>query len=158
LSSLANGSAIDDDAYEESDMSPGSTSATVSSLMSGTPVVVHDDEAIPAVADLLAGFEITGLPVVDRRDRLVGVISQTDLVRFRGSTVPWAGWHGIMVRDLMSSPAKTVAPGAPIEEAARLMTRERVHRLVVVDGRSTPLGVISESDIIREIAECCDDG
>jgi CBS domain-containing protein len=38
------------------------------------------------------------------------------------------------------------------------MTRERVHRLVVVDGGSTPLGVISESDIIREIAECCDDG
>jgi CBS domain-containing protein len=143
---------------EEFEMSPGSTSATVSSLMSGTPVVVHDDEAIPAVADLLAGFEITGLPVVDRRDRLVGVISQTDLVRFRGSTVPWSGWHGILVRDLMSTPARTVTPEAPVDEAARLMTRARVHRLVVVDSRETPIGVISESDIIREIADCCDDG
>jgi CBS domain-containing protein len=139
-------------------MSPGSTTATVSSFMSGTPVVVHDDEAIPAVADLLAGFEITGLPVVDRRDRLVGVISQTDLVQFRGSTVPWAGWHGILVRDLMSTPAKTVTPEAPVDEAARLMTRARVHRLVVVDSREMPIGVISESDIIREIADCCDDG
>jgi predicted transcriptional regulator len=38
------------------------------------------------------------------------------------------------------------------------MTRARVHRLVVVDSRQIPIGVISESDIIREIADCCDDG
>jgi CBS domain-containing protein len=140
------------------DMSAGSTGTTVASLMSRTPVIVGEDEAIAAVAELLAGFEITGVPVVDHDDRLVGVISQTDLVRFRGSTVPWSGWHGLMVRDLMTSPAITIAPGAQVEEAARLMTREHVHRLVVVDRRRVPIGVFSESDIIREIADCCDDG
>jgi predicted transcriptional regulator len=38
------------------------------------------------------------------------------------------------------------------------MTTERVHRLVVVDHRGRPTGVISESDIVREIADSCDDG
>ena len=131
---------------------------TVESLMTRSPVVVAEDDAIAGVAELLAGYEITGLPVVDAADRLVGVISQTDLVRLRGSTLPWTGWHGLMVRDLMTSPAKTIRASAPLDEAARQMTAEHVHRLVVVDDRQTPIGVISESDIVREIADCCDDG
>ncbi len=130
---------------------------SVASLMTGSPVMVSEDDAIAGVADLLAGYEITGLPVVDSADRLVGVISQTDLVRLRGSTLPWTGWHGVLVRDLMTKPAKTIAGTAPIDEAARQMTAEGVHRLVVVDDRQSPIGVISESDIVREIADCCDD-
>jgi CBS domain-containing protein len=89
---------------------------------------------------------------------LIGVISQTDLVRLRGSTLPWTGWHGLMVRDLMTTPAKTIPGSATLDEAARRMTDGHVHRLVVVDRRQMPIGVISESDIVREIADCCDDG
>ncbi|HYU48440.1 MAG TPA: CBS domain-containing protein [Candidatus Limnocylindria bacterium] len=121
-------------------------------------IVVTEDDAIAGVAELLAGYEITGLPVVDDGDRLVGVISQTDLVRLRGSALPWTGWHGLMVRDLMTKPAKTISGSASLDEAARQMTAEHVHRLVVVDGHRSPIGVISESDIVREIADCCDDG
>jgi len=121
-------------------------------------IVVTEDDAIAGVAELLAGYEITGLPVVDDGDRLVGVISQTDLVRLRGSALPWTGWHGLMVRDLMTKPAKTISRSASLDEAARQMTAEHVHRLVVVDGHRSPIGVISESDIVREIADCCDDG
>ena len=139
-------------------MTTRSTGTTVASLMTGSPVVVWEEDAIAGVAELLAGYEITGLPVVDADDRLVGVISQTDLVRLRGSTLPWTGWHGLMVRDLMTTPAKTISGSAALEEAARRMTEEHVHRLVVVDTSRRPIGVISESDIIREIADCCDDG
>ena len=135
-----------------------SNGPTVESLMTRSPVVVSEDDVIASVADLLAGYEITGLPVVDSADRLVGVISQTDLVRLRGSTLPWTGWHGLLVRDLMTAPAKTILATAQLDEAARQMTTERVHRLVVVDRRQVPIGVISESDIVREIADCCDDG
>jgi CBS domain-containing protein len=139
-------------------MTTRSTGTTVASLMTGSPVVVWEEDAIAGVAELLAGYEITGLPVVDADDRLVGVISQTDLVRLRGSTLPWTGWHGLMVRDLMTTPAKTISSSAALEEAARRMTDEHVHRLVVVDTGRRPIGVISESDIVREIADCCDDG
>ena len=144
---------------EERGMMTGrSNESTVANLMTSSPVVVTEDDAVAGVAELLAGYEITGMPVVDAADRLVGVISQTDLVRLRGSTHPWTGWHGLIVRDLMTKPAKTISGSAPLDEAARQMTAERVHRLVVVDDRQTPIGVISESDIVREIADCCDDG
>ena len=130
----------------------------VETVMSGSPVMVSADEPIANVADLLAGFEISGVPVVDDDNRLIGVISETDLVRVRGSTVAWPGWHGLLVSDLMTTPAKTIAASAPLAEAARVMTTERVHRLVVVDREQMPIGVISESDIVREIADDDDIG
>jgi CBS domain-containing protein len=139
-------------------MTTHSTGPTVDDLMTTSPVVVSEEDAVAGVAELLAGYEITGLPVVDADDRLVGVISQTDLVRLRGSTLPWTGWHGLIVRDLMTTPAKTITGSAALDEAAWRMTAEGVHRLVVVDRRQVPIGVISESDIVREIADCCDEG
>jgi CBS domain-containing protein len=131
---------------------------TVADLMSGSPIVVAEDDTIASVAELLADYGISGLPVVDAGHHLVGVISQTDLVRLRGSTPPWTGWHGVLVRDLMSSPASTIPASASADDAARQMTSESVHRLVVVDRRRTPIGVISGSDLVREIADTCDEG
>jgi CBS domain-containing protein len=125
--------------------------------MTRSPVVVSESDAVAAVAELMAGFEISGLPVVDSNDQLVGVISQSDLVRLRGSTLPWTGWHGLMVRDLMSQPARTIAGTSAVDAAARQMTAEGVRRLVVVDAGQVPIGVLSESDIVREIADACDD-
>ena len=130
---------------------------TVESAMTVSPVVVSEEEAIAGVAELLAGYEISGLPVVDSDDRLVGVISQTDLIRLQGAAIPWTGWHGLIVRDLMTWPAQTIDGTASLDDAARQMTATGVHRLIVVDEDQAPIGVISESDLIKEIADACDD-
>lgn len=67
--------------------------------------------------------------------------------------MPTSGWHGLLVRDLMTHPAITVPASASLHEAARLVTEHRVHRLVVVAERDGgPIGVISESDVVREVA------
>lgn len=116
-------------------LSPG---PTVDAVMTRMPVVVVEGDGIAGVAELLVEYEITGLPVVDATDRLVGVISQTDLVRLRGSAIPRSGWHGLIVRDLMTTPAKTIQAWEALDEAARRMTAEHIHRLVVVDRRDRP--------------------
>ena len=93
------------------------------------------------------------MPVVDRYGAVVGVISQTDIVRLRAGSMPASGWHGLLVRDLMTHPAITVAASASLKEAAGLMTEHHVHRLVVLaEPAGTPIGVISESDVVREVA------
>lgn len=66
--------------------------------------------------------------------------------------MPTSGWHGLLVRDLMTHPAITVPASASLHEAARLMTEHRVHRLVVAERDGGPIGVISESDVVREVA------
>ena len=138
-------------------MTGHTTGPTVESVMTVSPVVISEEEAISGVAELLAGYEISGLPVVDSADRLVGVISQTDLIRLQGASIPWHGWHGLIVRDLMTWPAETIDASASLDDAARVMTASGIHRLIVVDDDMAPIGVISESDLVREIAEACDD-
>jgi CBS domain-containing protein len=129
------------------------TDPTVEILMTRSPVVVADDAPVVRVAQLLADNAIAGVPVVDEDGRSIGVISETDLVRARAAIVPGTGWQGLLVRDLMTSPARTIQASAPFAEAARLMTGEHIHRLVVVDADRKPIGILSQGDIVREMAD-----
>ena len=125
----------------------------VRDLMAPSPVTIQAESSLAQVAETLAEYDVSGLPVVDRGGAVIGVISQTDIVRLRGGSMPTSGWHGLLVRDLMTHPAITVPASASLHEAARLMTEHRVHRLVVVAERDGgPIGVISESDVVREVA------
>ena len=55
----------------------------------------------------------------------------------------------------MSRPPVTVLPGTSLVEAARLMSRERIHRVVVVDERGRPLGVLAAMDFVTLYVEGC---
>ena len=101
----------------------------------------------------------TSLPVVDRDGVLVGVISQTDIVRARAVAHLWHRWPGLRVRHLMHAPALTADRAMNMEEAAQLMERAHVHRLIVVDDdQLTPIGIISTTDLVRSLAHRPTDG
>ena len=128
----------------------------VADVMTMDPVTIGVDESVEAAEQLMASYRIRGLPVVDADGHLVGVVSQTDLlfeggaslsqlVRGRAST--------LRIGELMSSPPVTVGLSATLAEAARLMRDERVHRLVVVNERATPIGVLSATDYVVLIAD-----
>jgi CBS domain-containing protein len=57
----------------------------------------------------------------------------------------------------MSQPVVTIKPSDTVSAAAETMTSRHVHRLVVVADDGSPLGVLSETDVVRDIAEGCDD-
>lgn len=126
----------------------------VGDLMALEPVLVRADAPLAEAARLLEGHHISGLPVVDGAGTLVGVISQTDLLRARATEYLWANWPGLRVKHLMTSPAITVHRDQPLAIVARKMERHHVHRLVVVaDNDDTlPIGVISTSDLVRAMA------
>lgn len=127
----------------------------VGDLMALEPIVVRADATLTEAAALMDRHHIHGLPVVDASGSLVGVLSQTDLARARGTEYLWANWPGLAVRHLMTSPAITVHRSTPIALAARKMERHRIHRLVVVDDldETIPIGLLSMTDLIHAIAE-----
>ena len=87
------------------------------------------------------------------------MISQTDIVRARAVGHLWHRWPGLRVRHLMHSPALTADRSMSLEEAAQMMERAHVHRLVVVDDdQTTPVGVISTTDLVRALARRPTDG
>jgi CBS domain-containing protein len=130
------------------------TGPTVGELMSIEPVTVADTETVAEAERLMTAREVTGLPVVDHVGRLVGVLSQTDIVRAHASGQPLANWPGLAVRHLMTSPALTIRLDETLLTAARMMEQHHVHRLVVVapDGEHS-IGVISTTDLVRALVE-----
>ena len=135
------------------------TLITVEQLMTPDPIVINESAPIDACVRMLEENEISGMPVVDADGLLVGVISETDVVRARATEHLWSRWPGLRVRHLMHAPVLTADRQMGIEEAAVLMERAHVHRLVVVDERQVlPIGVISTSDLVRALARRPTDG
>lgn len=136
-------------AFDHLDPSP-----TVADYMHGEPIVVRADASLADAVALMDRHRVHGLPVVDPSGALVGVLSQTDLNRARSTEYLWSSWPGLSVRHLMSSPAITIHRSTPLIVAARKMEQHEIHRLVVVeDGDdSTPIGVLSMSDLIHALA------
>jgi CBS domain-containing protein len=114
------------------------------------------DATIEEAEAMLRQHRITGLPVVDGDDRLVGVISQTDLLYLAAPSVRSLIHHrdsGIRVGEVMSAPPITIDAGAQLTDAARMMDRDHLHRLVVVDAHGRPIGVLAAMDFVALAAE-----
>lgn len=123
---------------------------SVGDLMTPDPIVIGGDEPLADAARLFDQHRIHGLPVVAADGTLIGVISQTDMIRARTTEQLWAGWRGLKVRHLMTSPPLTISADASVSDAAAELEANGVHRLVVLaaDGRS-PAGILCSSDIVR---------
>jgi CBS domain-containing protein len=136
-------------------MSTAIATPSVGDRMAVEPIVIRADASLTEAAALMDQHHVHGLPVVDGRGSLVGVVSQTDLNRARSTEYLWSNWPGLAVRHLMTSPAITVHRSTPLVIAARKMERHRIHRLVVVDDadETVPVGVLSMTDLIHALAE-----
>ena len=128
----------------------------VADLMTIDPITVVLDATIEEAEDLMRRHHVTGLPVVDDGGRLIGVISQTDILfldvpevraLIRGRA------HGVRVGEVMSAPPVTIDAAASVQDAAIRMHTESIHRLVAVDDHGRPVGVISAMDFVTLAAE-----
>lgn len=122
----------------------------VGDAMTRDPIVLRSDDPLQDAARVLDEGHISGAPVVDAHGSLVGVLSRTDLLHARATERLWERWPGLRVRHLMHWPAITVLATTSLDDAAAVMERERVHRLIVVEpGRDRPIGVLSTTDLVH---------
>jgi CBS domain-containing protein len=129
--------------------------------MTTSVVAVRQDASFKEMAAMLRSRRISAFPVIDDAGRVVGVVSEGDLlvkeaVNADGTSLLAALRHvreddkvaGITAGDLMTAPAVTVGPDAPVEQAARLMYDRRVKRLPVVNTAGRLVGIISRVDVL----------
>ncbi|MEO6208204.1 MAG: CBS domain-containing protein [Candidatus Limnocylindrales bacterium] len=106
---------------------------SIGALMTPYPVVFLVDTPLAEVAERLVQSDITGAPVVDHLGRLVGVISQTDLVRtIAAAMADGRGWRGFTARHVMSRQPVTARADMTLIDAVRRLEHHGVHRLVIV--------------------------
>jgi CBS domain-containing protein len=132
----------------------------VDELMTRRPAVVTPETAVKEALVVLDRHQVTSLPVVDGAGRVVGVVSEADLIRDsvaqdrRASILPVSGAHDrpATVADVMSRHAVTVHPRTDLADAVELMTSTSVKSLPVVDERGRILGIVSRSDVVHALA------
>ena len=112
-------------------------------------VVAQPTTPVKQVARLLADHRLSTLPVVDGRGRVLGVVSEADLL---GDGRPLAdGQPPATAGAVMTSPAVTVDPQATVTEAARRMQAAGMKRLPVVAGSGRLVGIVSRADLLRPL-------
>lgn len=126
----------------------------VADIMQTAVRTVPRDTPVSEVVVSLADARVSGLPVVDTRGRVVGVVSTTDLIAAQAETRS-AQEQQILeqtpVQDLMTRKPLTIESGAELREAARHMLYADVRRLFVED-EGALVGVVSQTDIVHAIA------
>ena len=127
----------------------------VRELMQSNLVTIPSESLVSEAIISLADAHVTGLPVVDSNMHLVGVLSTSDILTALAErtpdTEPGAMFEDMLVRDLMTPKPMTIEPQAEVKQAAQQMLYANVHRLFVEkDGEL--LGVISQSDVVRAVA------
>ncbi len=124
----------------------------VRDLMHPNVVTCTRDTLIPEIARRMTELDISALAVVDNEGYLAGVISRTDLVTLRTHE---EYWHGLRAEHVMVKNVLCVTPDTLLVDALKLLLIHKVHRLFVVDNidqRSKPVGVLSITDVVRDMA------
>jgi CBS domain-containing membrane protein len=119
--------------------------------------VGRNDKASDADA-LMSEARVRHLPVLDDEGQLAGILSRRDVYRTAlqrtfgyGEKAQDRILGNLVVKELMTNRVETVAPDAPIEEAASRMLEKKISALVVVEGERV-VGILTESDFVRHVA------
>jgi len=139
---------------------------TVQDAMSSEAIEIGQNESLEDSAAVMMNHHVSGLPVVDREGRCVGMLTAYDFVRAyaaeRGSE--HAGKHtgsassvATGVDRQMTSVVQSVSKNTSLLDAARKMCDAHIHRLPVLDGNSRVMGVITSLDIVAALANAADE-
>jgi CBS domain-containing protein len=122
----------------------------VADIMSKSVVTLSPDETLAQAADTLASLGVSGAPVCDEGERVIGVFSKSDLVAriVEGRLDPQA-----KVGDHMTNVTFQLAPDDDVRRAIDLMADKSIHRVLVLDGDRHVLGIVSPLDVLRAIRD-----
>lgn len=114
--------------------------------------VVYTDDPISKVWRKMLTFRYAGFPVVTSKNKLIGMITQIDLLKHGFTRLHLesesAPRRGPKVKDIMSTPPVTVSPKTMVYDAAKMMIDRNIGRLLVVDNKKL-VGIIDRDDITR---------
>ncbi|MEM8646211.1 MAG: CBS domain-containing protein [Pseudomonadota bacterium] len=139
-------------------------------VMTSPVVSTTADAAITDIVDLMLAHQISALPVVDEEDRLVGIVSEGDLIqRDEIGTLPHRSWwlsalgtkaqladefiksHGTSASSVMTVDVATASPDTPMAEIAEILERKRVKRVPILQ-EGKVVGIVSRANLLQALA------
>jgi CBS domain-containing protein len=155
---------------------------TAADLMQRDVVAIRHGDSLQEAMALMTENHVTGLPVVDSKDRCVGLVSATDILNFEQEHSGYTAeananlarhydsdsgrWESVRVTSyaleefaeervdrLMATVIVSVTVDTPLQDVARTMIDQSIHRVVVLDEQQELQGIIAATDFVRMYAE-----
>ncbi|MFZ3058710.1 MAG: CBS domain-containing protein [Candidatus Methanoperedens sp.] len=122
-------------------------------IMTRGVVTVSINDNVKQITKLLSKKDISGVAVIGDDGKALGVISDMDILKIIGIK----DWENMTAESIMTPNLETVEPTSTLMEAANIMKRKHVHRLLILSERGMgisqkPIGILCVSDIVREAA------
>lgn len=140
-------------------------------IMTQTVTACVPDTRLEDVVKTLADNQISGMPVIDANEKVVGIISESDLLLADEKEAPrmktalfgfyilresvmdrMAELRGVLARDVMTKRVISFHPDTPVREIASALADRRINRVPIVDDAGKLVGIVSRADIIRAMA------
>jgi len=119
----------------------------VRDAMTKEPRVVRRDTNVQEVVATMSKFDISSIIVVEEK-RPIGIVTHKDIIsKLMQARIPP---DAVTAREVMTSPIITISEDASIEEAARLMSKKHIKKLIVTRNNNELAGIITSSDLVRE--------
>jgi len=147
-------------------------------IMVSSVITVKKNQTVKEALDLLAKHNLSGLPVVDDAEIVVGIISDTDIMQYsylkqfvpKTSLSPWLSpylntddaaiilngieiLHRTLIETVMTKKVHTVTEETPITEIAKLLIKRKINRVPVVNHHNNLVGIITRTDLVKYMAE-----
>ena len=119
----------------------------VRDVMTKEPRVVRRDTSVQEIVATMNKYDISSIIVVEGK-RPVGIVTHKDIIsKLVQARIPP---EAVTAREVMTSPIVAINEDANVEEAARLMTKKRIKKLIVTRNNDELAGIITSSDLVRE--------
>jgi CBS domain-containing protein len=146
---------------------------TAKDIMSKKVITISKNDSIEKLSELLVNNKISGVPVVDENNKMVGIVSEADII-VQDADLHFPRYFKLLdgiiyleslnkfkrnlekhlatkVGDIMTQKVKTVSENTPINEIADLMLDSRVNRVPVMDKNNNLVGIITRADIVKSM-------
>jgi CBS domain-containing protein len=115
--------------------------------MTKEPRVVRRDTNVQEIVATMSKYDISSIIVVEEK-RPVGIVTHKDIIsKLVQARIPP---DAVTAREVMTSPVVTINEESSVEEAARLMTKKHIKKLIVTRNNNELTGIITSSDLVRE--------
>jgi CBS domain-containing protein len=146
---------------------------TAKDIMTKKVITINKDVSIEKLSELLLENKISGVPVVDEKDKVVGIVTEADIIvqdtelhfpryfklldgiiyleslnKFRDNLKKHLA---IKVEDIMTKKVKTIVADTPVSEIAEIMLDDRINRLPVIDDDNNLVGIVTRADIVKSM-------
>ncbi|MEK6692693.1 MAG: sulfate reduction electron transfer complex DsrMKJOP subunit DsrP [Nitrospirota bacterium] len=135
-------------------------------IMTAKPVTISPDETAEEIGKLLISRSISGVPVVNSDNMVIGLVSESDIIFKAIQEEPYFVEKvgelilpdeerrkklGNTAKELMTSPAITAFEDTPLEELNKTITNRKIKRIIIVDKEGHPVGIVSRADILKTL-------